>query len=64
MKKRDFPYFKVQQLDKRSLSWKSYKNANFRAEKEARKFLEDDNSGNVLRIMQVDKGGSHPLDDR
>jgi hypothetical protein len=62
MKKRDFPYFKIQQLDKRSLSWKSYRNANFRAEEDARDFLADDNSGNTLRIMRVDKHDAHPLD--
>jgi len=60
--KRGFPYFKIQQLDQRSLSWKSYKNSNFLAEEEARAFLESDNSGNKLRIVRVEKNAAHPIE--
>ena len=60
--KRGFPYFKIQQLDQRSLSWKSYKNSIFLAEEEARAFLESDNSGNKLIIGRVEKNAAHPLE--
>lgn len=62
MSKRGFPYFKIQQLDQRSLSWKSYKNSNFLAEEEARAFLVSDNSGNQLRIVRVEKKAAYPLE--
>lgn len=60
--KRGFPYFKIQQLDQRSLSWKSYKNSNFLAEEEARVFLKSDNSGKKLRIVRVEKNAAYPLE--
>jgi hypothetical protein len=60
--KYSFPYFKIQQFDKVSLSWKSYKNANFVFEEEAREYLQEDKSGKKLRVMKVDKTASSPLD--
>lgn len=60
--KRGFPYFKIQQLDQLSLSWKSYKNSNFLTEEEARAFLLSDSSGNKLRIVRVEKNAAHPLE--
>ena len=61
--KRDFPYYKIQQYDKVSLTWKSYQNAKFVDEKDARDFLSDDNSAVKLRILRVEKKSAHPLDD-
>lgn len=61
--KRDYPYFKIQQFDKINLSWKSYQNAKFVDEKDARDFLSDDSSANKLRILKVEKKSEHPLDE-
>jgi hypothetical protein len=60
-RKRGFPYFKIQQLDERLVSWKSYKNVNFFTEEEAKVFVDSDNSGKELRIVKVDKKSSVPL---
>ena len=59
---RDFPYFKIQQYDQTNLTWKSYQNAKFVDEKDAREFLSNDDSEIKLRILQVEKKSSHPLD--
>lgn len=60
--KRGFPYFKIQQLDQLSLSWKSHKNTNFLTEKDAREFLASDGSGKRLRIVRVEKNAAYPLE--
>ena len=60
--KRDFPYYKIQQYDKINLTWKSYQNAKFVDEQDARDFVSNDSSANKLRIMQVEKKSAHPLD--
>ena len=60
---RGFPYFKNQQYDQINLTWKSYQNAKFVDEKNARDFLLNDNSEVKLRILQVEKKSAHPLGD-
>jgi len=60
--RRAFPYYKVQILDRRSLSWKERKEG-FDTLEEAREFVSRSLTDEKTRIVMVDEKGYHNLED-
>ena len=60
--RKDYPYYKVQVFDDRSLAWMDEKRG-FATLDDARSYIRQELAGRKCRIMVVDEKGRRPLDE-